>query len=193
MYVRIYRKIHAALRHDLYIRILDERKEAKVVNITDEVFNKLYKEVHGKFNDVRLDIIELVLEDTFEKKDAKRYMQMAYVRYATVSNYKDEQGNVIRSRWADQISEVGNKHDVYIDEMAKGKFYEGIEKDPRDSQQPDEKIDLSGLPTYTSQKTTLDNQRNVTQMAPGTEKTVNKFIEKFRKNREAKQAEKDTK
>jgi len=77
-------------------------------------------------------------------------MQMAYVKFATVSNYKDEQGNVIRSRWADQITEVGNKHDQYIDEMVKGKFYEGIEKDPRDSQQPDEKVDLSGLPTYTS-------------------------------------------
>ena len=58
---------------------------------------------------------------------------------------------------------------------------------------PDEKVDISGLPGYTSQKTTLDNQRNVTQMAAGTEKTVNKFIEKFRKNREAKQAEKETK
>lgn len=77
-------------------------------------------------------------------------MQMAYVKFATESHYKDADGNPMRSRWADQITEIGKKDSQYIEEMAKGKFYEGIEKDPRDSKQPDEKIDLGGLPTYTA-------------------------------------------
>ena len=85
MYVRIYRKIYAALRHDLYIRIKEEQKQTKKANVGEQRFAELYNEVHDKFNDVRLDIFDLMLGGNFEKKDAKRLMQMAYVIYATVS------------------------------------------------------------------------------------------------------------
>jgi len=133
MYVQIYRKIYAAIRHDLYMRIKDEQKEKKKMNISEEDFSRLYNETYKKFNDVRMDIMDLMLDEKYEKADAKRYMQMAYVKFATESHYKDTDGNPMRSRWADQITEIGKKDSQYIDEMAKGKFYEGIEKDPRDS------------------------------------------------------------
>lgn len=65
--------------------------------------------------------------------------------------------------------------------MKEGKFYPGIEKDPRKSKDADEKISLSNTANYdlTRQKTRLaDANVHVTQMPKGAMKQINKLVEK---------------
>ena len=80
-----------------------------------------------------------------------------------------------------------------MSEFVEGKFYKGVEVDPRDSKLPDEKTDLSSLPGYTQglskQKTMLsDKGRAVKTISPGAEKYVNKFIEKARQKKAERRA-----
>ena len=56
MYIKIYRKIWATIRHDLWARIQQEKKAQNTANLTEEIFNKLYSEVHATFETVRMEI-----------------------------------------------------------------------------------------------------------------------------------------
>lgn len=56
MYIKIYRKIWATIRHDLWTRIQQEKKAQNTANLTEEIFNKLYSEVHATFETVRMEI-----------------------------------------------------------------------------------------------------------------------------------------
>ena len=64
--------------------------------------------------------------------------------------------------------------------MIKGKFYDNIEKDPRDTMAADEKIDLKSLPQYqglSTQKTMLaDKDVTVKQASTKVDKWVDKMI-----------------
>ena len=81
-------------------------------------------------------------------------MQKAYITFATVSQVHAP-GTAVRSRWADQINEAAQQHGEEIDKFSKGIFYKGIEEDPRDSIESDEKISLAAFSNYglTKQKT----------------------------------------
>ncbi len=46
------------------------------------------------------------------------------------------------------VQQVAQEHGKLVNEMIKGKFYDNIEKDPRDTMAADEKIDLKSLPQY---------------------------------------------
>lgn len=65
--------------------------------------------------------------------------------------------------------------------MAQGKFYDNIEKDPRDNIYADEKVDLKSLKQYKgslqSQKTTIaDNKVNVRPVNPKADQYIDKMI-----------------
>ena len=66
--------------------------------------------------------------------------------------------------------------------MLNGVFYDGIETDPRDSRDADEKYDLKTLSQYkglSSQKTMLSSKgRNTMPISTKVEKYVDKMIEK---------------
>lgn len=81
-------------------------------------------------------------------RKAKSLMLKAYLEFSAVSDTMkfDSAGKPIgtpmRSRWPDLVQETAKKHNEYILEISKGKFYDNIEKDPRTHAGADEKIDL---------------------------------------------------
>ena len=76
-------------------------------------------------------------------------MQKAFVMYATVSSTaKNKDTEVTRARWPDLVNNVAIEHGKLIQEMAKGKFYDKIDIDPRNVNTADEKVDLKSLPQY---------------------------------------------
>ena len=83
-----------------------------------------------------------------EKNLAREIMQKAYITYSTVSHIKNEDGSVVRQRWADQVSKCSQSHTQYTEEMEKGVFPDGIDKDPRMSSLPDAKYNLKTIPGY---------------------------------------------
>lgn len=85
MYIKIYRKIWATIRHDLWARIQQEKKSQNTAHISEETFNKLYSEVHGTFESVRMDIYSKLMGEDVEKWEARANMQKAYITFATLS------------------------------------------------------------------------------------------------------------
>jgi hypothetical protein len=111
LYIKTFRKIWAAIRHDIYVEI--KALNGKALN--EEIFAKIYNEVHERFERIRTDIYCLMmdLEDLPEGK-AREIMQKAYVSYATVTHIKTETGGATASRWPDQVQEILKKHGQYI-------------------------------------------------------------------------------
>lgn len=69
--------------------------------------------------------------------------------FSTISSSsKNEKAEVGRARWADLVQQVAIEHGKQIGSMAQGKFYDNIEKDPRDNIYADEKVDLKSLKQY---------------------------------------------
>ena len=65
---------------------------------------------------------------------ARVNMQKAYVTYATVSSSaKSKDEKVEAAKWPKLVQSVAIEHQRLIDEMAEGKFYPNIDKDPRDN------------------------------------------------------------
>ena len=123
------------------------------------------------------------------KEYAREVMQKAYCTYSTVTHLKEDLG---RSRWADQVNVISKQHTEYVNKMSLGTFYDGIEKDPRESKEADEKLELSSLPNYTQglskKKTFLSNEgRALKPVSKKADKYVNKFVEMARKKKEEKQ------
>ena len=68
-------------------------------------FDKLYEEVHKKFEDIRVEVYERIMGDsTITQTKAREYMQKAYVTYSTISSTSKVPGaEVKRARWADLV------------------------------------------------------------------------------------------
>jgi hypothetical protein len=150
MYIKMYRKIWATIRHDLWARIQQEKKTLNTSNLPVDVFNKLYTEVHGTFETVRMEIYNKLMGEDVERHQARENMQKAYITYATVSGVTGDGGTAIRSRWADLVNEAAMQHGEYIEQFSKGQFYNNISEDPRDTVESDEKISLANFAGYKS-------------------------------------------
>ena len=147
MYIKIYRKIWATIRHDLWARIQQEKKTQNTANLSEDTFNKLYSEVHASFETVRMEIYSKLMGEDVERWEARSCMQKAYITYATLSQIHTP-GSAVRSRWADLINEAAQQHGEYIEQFSKGQFYKNIEEDPRDTVESDEKISLANFSNY---------------------------------------------
>ena len=179
-YIMVYRKIWATIRHDIWKECQRFKKEDRVATISEQRFNQIYEDVHKNFEQIRQDIYEKVMDVELQNKnDARTIMQTAYITYSTLSQSAGE-----RSRWAEQVMETANKHNEYITQMIAGNFYPGIETDPRDSREADEKYDLSTLSKFqglSTQKTMLSSKgRNTIPIKDRVDKYVDKMIEKAR-------------
>ena len=80
-YIRIYRKIFATLRHDLYVKLMDfKRKQPGIQEIPEQLFDQLWGETWKTFEDARVDIFNLMMEkkgipyQKADRKVAKRVM-----------------------------------------------------------------------------------------------------------------------
>lgn len=182
MYIQIYRKIWASIRHDLYKAIMAKQKEMRTTNLPEKVFLELYDKESANFEKVRLQVYELMMDEVdVSQETAKEIMQKAYCYFATIpSKGLGDGAEAVRSRWADLVSEAATKHSRYVNDMMQGKFYDTIEKDPRDSKAPDEKTDISSIPgAVKSQKTFLDDQRHVEPVPKGADKFIEKMKDKL--------------
>ena len=153
MYMKIYRKIWATLRHDLWVRIQEQKKNKNSGHISKDEFSKLYTEVHETFETVRMEIYNKIMGEDVERHVARENMQKAYITFATLSGVTSEDGSAVRSRWADQVTEAAHQHGEYIEEFEKGVFYSNISEDPRDTIESDEKISLAHFAGYSKSKT----------------------------------------
>ena len=115
MYISTFRKIWATIRHDIYEEIKKRKKELRKEVLPDEDFAEIYKTVHDRFEKIRGDIYCLMMDQTdIEDGKAREIMQKAYVTYSTVTHIESEDGEGVRSRWADQVNVVLKKHGEYI-------------------------------------------------------------------------------
>lgn len=75
----------------------------------------IYKTIHDRFEKIRGDVYCKMMDLTdIEEGKAREIMQKAYVTYSTVTHLEGENGEVLRSRWADQVNVVLKKHGEYI-------------------------------------------------------------------------------
>ena len=174
MYIKIYRKIWATIRHDLWVSIQEEKKKENTEHLSPEKFSKLYSEVHSTFETVRMEIYSMMMNETVERHEARELMQKAYITFATLSATSDN-----KSRWADQVNEAAMQHGKYIEEFEKNIFYPTISEDPRDTIESDEKISLAGYAGYSKQKTLAPKgvKQNEARMSEEAEVMVKKVCE----------------
>ena len=134
--------------------------------------------MHDRFEAIRKDVYELMMETELASKEQSReIMQKAYVTYSTITHIKNEDGETVRSRWADQVNVILKKHREYVNNFHEGNFYDGIENDPRKTKEADEKLDLNSLPQYkpglSKRKTFLKSEgRSVKSVSQGADKYV---------------------
>lgn len=75
--------------------------------VSDKDFSRIQEEVWNRFENIREDIYNLIMDENVTSKQAKKVMQRAYVTYGAISSQlTDAKGNTIRSRWADQVTDV---------------------------------------------------------------------------------------
>ena len=167
-----------------------------MTELGEEDFNKLYNKGHEKFETIRTEVYSKIMGDSeISQPKAKEYMQKAYVNYATFSSTSKSTEKVTRARWPSMVQQVAYEHSKLINDMAKGKFYENIQVDPRDNYETaDEKVDLKSLSfaNYTSQKTMLDNSKvHVRPVKRGADKYVKKMLSWAREVKERLAAKKE--
>lgn len=164
----------------MYIKVMEIKRQTNVMTVSQIDFSNIQEEVWNRFENVREDIYNLIMDENVTSKIAKKVMQRAYVTYGAISSQStDENGNTIRSRWADQVTDVAMKHSTYMRDMTEGKFYANIETDPRDSKDADEKVALVSVadPNLKRRKTMLsDAKTHVTQMSPAADQYVKKMV-----------------
>ncbi len=86
----------------MYMKVTALKKESNSNAVSEENFAKVQEEVWARFENVREDIYNLMMDENVTSKVAKKVMQRAYVTYGAISSQStDEKGNTIRSRWAD--------------------------------------------------------------------------------------------
>ena len=106
MYIRIYRKIWATIRHELYLLIEAKKAEIKCNgNLPKLEFGKCYNDAHDRFEAIRLDVYELLMGVKVSgQPEARRIMQKAYVTYSTIVQAKKEENKKQLCFWADQVN-----------------------------------------------------------------------------------------
>ena len=74
MYIQIYRKIFATIRHDIFVKVKQAQKELMVAHLPDQKFEEIFQSVWKRFENVREDIYNLMMDESVSQKIAKRVM-----------------------------------------------------------------------------------------------------------------------
>jgi hypothetical protein len=73
MYIRIYRKIWATIRHELYEAVKQKKKDTGCNGeLPPQDFAECYNNSHKKFEEVRRDIYELLMEEKIPNEGVAR-------------------------------------------------------------------------------------------------------------------------
>ena len=79
--IMVYRKIWASLRHDLYLEIQSVKNETHKLEISQEQFDELWEEVFMRFDSVRTDVYNMMMDDRLNEKESKIIMLKAYIEF----------------------------------------------------------------------------------------------------------------
>ena len=150
MYLRMYTKIWAIVRHDLWKDVQAKKKELRVNSLTEQEFEELYEAIYTRFETIRCEVYAKFMDDPeIEQDKAREFMQKAYVTYATISSLsKNEEQEAVKSRWPILVQKVAIEHGALIKDMKSGKYYDHIDRDPREFSHAEEKYDLKSLAAY---------------------------------------------
>lgn len=90
MYVSMYKKVWATIRHIMYNKIMERKTELGLGendSLPPNEFIKIQNDTHEDFESVRNDIWELMMDEKVipEEKRARKMMQKAYATFATVA------------------------------------------------------------------------------------------------------------
>ena len=77
----VYRKIWASLRHDLYLEIQSVKNETHKLEISQEHCDELWEEVFMRFDSVRTDVYNMMMDDRLNEKESKIIMLKAYIEF----------------------------------------------------------------------------------------------------------------
>ncbi len=70
----------------MYMKVMEMKKETNSIVVSQDDFSKIQEEVWGRFENVREDIYNLMMDEYVTSKVAKRVMQRAYVTYGAISS-----------------------------------------------------------------------------------------------------------
>ena len=116
LYIATFRKIWATIRHDIYLELKAKKKESRSDGpVPEDEFQRVYDEVHKRFESIRTDIYEMMTDTTdLPAGKAREIMQKAYVTYSTVTHLSKDSEEAVRSRWADQVNVILKNHGEYM-------------------------------------------------------------------------------
>ena len=178
----IYKKIWATIRHDIWKELEDQKKSLRKDKLSKEEIYATSDGIHDKFESIRQEIYIKIIDDDVTAVQARRNMQRCYIQNATISSMSRKEGSdAKRSRWPEQVRQVAREHNKLCTDILNGKYYQNIDKDPRETNTADEKIDLKTLgkfrKTFATQQTMLpgDNIR-VKTASKGVDKYCDKML-----------------
>ena len=124
-YLIMYKMIWASIRHEMW-KAIEKKSQLEGRSLSRQELEQIYYDEHNQFEQIRLQIYAKVMEDPdITRKQAKRNMQMCYCMNA--SHTPDPP-----STWPYQVRAVTLEHTKLCNEILAGKYYRGIQKDPRD-------------------------------------------------------------
>lgn len=75
MYLQMYKKIWATVRHDLWKEIQAKKKELRLNELSEKQFYELYEEVYARFEAIRSEIYSKYMDDPeVEQEKAREFM-----------------------------------------------------------------------------------------------------------------------
>ena len=89
MYLKIFKKIYATIRHVMWTKIQALKTEKRLTinaKLKKDEFEKIYNDVQGKFEDYRKEIYELYMPGDITAEEARDIMQKCYITYSSLSS-----------------------------------------------------------------------------------------------------------
>ena len=71
-YIATFSKIWSLVRHDMWKQINEEKKKQRVNRLDEASFKKIYEEVHSRFEKIRKDVYELMLDTELDSYEQAR-------------------------------------------------------------------------------------------------------------------------
>ena len=164
--MQVIRKTQAAVRHSAYNRIHLNGKDRVTKEEMDEICYKIKNEEQEGFREKALALygIEVPLGHT-----AKQILQMAFVKYSTVSSITEKgksDSKFYRSHFSKFIATEQKNHLELLEKIQRGERIPGIEKDPLLSAESDIIMEYNMLPGYVRKETSTVGSGDRLRMAP---------------------------
>ena len=134
VYMYIFRKQMEILRYELYKEITKNHKQMRLYQKEEksQMYQMMYESVLHKYEPVRKEIYEKVLEVKLEKpQDAKLNMLRAYITFSFKNREADGTPTPDKRHFTDLVEDTIDINKTYVQDMFEGQYPPGIGEDPR--------------------------------------------------------------